>query len=765
MKSAAVVYLARSEDGSAKDFVKFTQSYRKFQAGYPHELIVIHKGAATKPGTRLAIALMLAGIAYKTIDIDDSGFDIQAYLTTSLKIDHEYVCFMNTYSEIRTDDWLLKLLQPLFTSPSVGITSATASYESLYDSIGMISKVIWLCSGKLIPYDPQIAAAFTSQLTAHAPEWMASAPALAGIYPSVNELLASAGIADGFARHWRAITRHGGGLGGLDHFNRFPNPHLRSNAFAMRRDVLNGMGFDVGNTKFDCVRFESGVDGLPTRIAELGLRSVLVGADGRAFETEQWPGANGFRLGNQSNVMVADNQVRSFETASEADRTQLAALSWGAYANFSPPLFSRLGFPMTKGRLALTHAKRDRYIVSDRLPKISIVIPTRSGPELVMDAVHTVINQGYENWECVVFDNNSDDPIAPHIAALNDRRVRCVRSNVTLPVTDSWNRAIDEGTGDYVTLFGDDDGLTPDFMPTIEFITRFHKGPDFIYSGLLQFFHPGVAPWEPSGYVIDLRSGFFFEGEGDIVTLDPASAQFAVTGSMEFKRNFTFNMQAFCFSKNFLDSIRKDGKVFHSPYPDYYLANVAMGLGKKITIAPKPLAIAGVSRKSFGFTLFNKLEEKGNAFLATDLSTDPLYHKIVNDILPGHSYNTSYFITMYHISERLGSFCETPVNVGRYRQLQILQALFREPDNDQLEPLAPEFHALLRDSELQLVKQVSDVARRAAAGDTDAIDELKRIRRDGGMSGRDPLVKQLDVGSFAHLPELFAAIREKRLAV
>lgn len=763
MKSIAVVYLARSENGSAKDFVKFAQSYRAYQAGCSHDLIVIHKGAATKPGTKLAVELMLAGIPYTSVDMDDSGYDIQAYLKLASMIKHDYVCFFNTYSEIRADDWLIKLVRPLLSSVTVGMAGATASFESLYDSIGMISKIIWLCSSDRIPFDEEIAATFGSQLAVHAAGWMEAAGASDD--RDLNRLLASQEIADAFAHHWRAVTRHGAGLAGLDHFNRFPNPHLRSNAFVMRREVLVGMGFDIGPTKFDCVRFESGVDGLPTRIAELGLTSVLVGADGRTFETEQWAEAKGFRLGDQSNVMVADNQVRSFETGTDADRSQLAAMSWGAYAGLSVPLFDRLGYPMAKGQLKLTHAARPRYIVGERLPKISIVIPTRSGPELVMDAVHTVVAQNYQNWECVVFDNNSGDPIAPHIAALGDPRVRCVRSDTTLPVTDSWNRAIDEGSGDYVMLFGDDDGLTPDFMQTIDFIIRHHKGPDFIYSGLFQFFHPGVAPWEPSGYVIDLRSGFFFEGETDIITLDPVSARQAVIGSLDFKRNFTFNMQAFCFSKHFLDSIRKDGKVFHSPYPDYYLANVAMGFGKKITIAPKPLTIAGVSRKSFGFTLFNKLEEKGDAFLATDLSADPLYRKIAQDILPGPSYNNSYFITMYHIAERLGTFSPTEVNVARYRQLQIAQALFPDADSDALTPLTADFAARLGAEELALVDQFTELSQRSANGEAAARETLTKNRRAAGMSGRDPFVKQLDVGSFANLPALFAALRNNELAL
>jgi len=49
-KSVAVIYLARSESGSSADFVRFAKSYRQFDAGTPHDLIVIHKGAKIYDG-------------------------------------------------------------------------------------------------------------------------------------------------------------------------------------------------------------------------------------------------------------------------------------------------------------------------------------------------------------------------------------------------------------------------------------------------------------------------------------------------------------------------------------------------------------------------------------------------------------------------------------------------------------------------------------------------------------------------------------------
>ena len=55
------------------------------------------------------------------------------------------------------------------------------------------------------------------------------------------------------------------------------------------------------------------------------------------------------------------------------------------------------------------------------------------------------------------------------------------------------------------------------------------------------------------------------------------------------------------------------------PFPDYYIANVAFALAEAIVAHPRPMTIAGVSPRSFGYTLFNNLEEAGAKLLKTDL--------------------------------------------------------------------------------------------------------------------------------------------------
>lgn len=302
--------------------------------------------------------------------------------------------------------------------------------------------------------------------------------------------------------------------------------------------------------------------------------------------------------------------------------------------------------------------------------KFSIVIPTRNRLALVKDAVDSVVRQSYANWEVIVFDNGSDEPVGEYVDSLADSRIRYERSREFLPVTDSWNTAIDFATGDYVMLIGDDDGLTPGYFDRAIKLIDIFKAPDMIYSALYQFIHPGVAAWELGGYVDEVRNAAFFKDLTVPALLTAEERKHAISGSLDLRRNFVFNMQSFLFSKDFIAKIRRDGVVFHSPFPDYYLANLVMEIGERVLADPEPTAIAGVSKASFGFTLLNNQEARGAALLKSDWESDPLYPSCRDLLLPGPAYNTSYVLTMAHLRRQLGETALPPVNFARYRRIQ-----------------------------------------------------------------------------------------------
>jgi hypothetical protein len=108
-------------------------------------------------------------------------------------------------------------------------------------------------------------------------------------------------------------------------FPAFPNPHLRTNAFAMRASTLADLRWSSTPSKREALVLEGGRRGLS---AQAGRR-VLVDRDGRAVPPEAWPTSRIFRSGEQERLLVADNRTDQYAEADAAEREALRRLAWG----------------------------------------------------------------------------------------------------------------------------------------------------------------------------------------------------------------------------------------------------------------------------------------------------------------------------------------------------------------------------------------------------------------------------------------------------
>jgi hypothetical protein len=113
-------------------------------------------------------------------------------------------------------------------------------------------------------------------------------------------------------------------------FPPFPNPHIRTNGFALRRELLVSLDWSAPRRKLEAWRLESGRQGISRQVTERGLALVVVGRDGLAYPPERWRESATFRSGGQVNQMLADNRTREYETAAPARRREIELMAWGA---------------------------------------------------------------------------------------------------------------------------------------------------------------------------------------------------------------------------------------------------------------------------------------------------------------------------------------------------------------------------------------------------------------------------------------------------
>jgi len=309
--------------------------------------------------------------------------------------------------------------------------------------------------------------------------------------------------------------------------------------------------------------------------------------------------------------------------------------------------------------------------------KISVIIPTHNRLENLTSVIGTIINQDYEDWEIIVSDNHSEEDIKSYISTLNEPRIHYYRTDSFVAVTDNWNNVINRATGDYIIMLGDDDGLLPGYFSKISETVEKFDSPPVIYSAMYQFANPGAIPGETQGYLAEVRNGFFFEGKDEPFVLDKKDAHKAARGSLQFQRQFSFNIQCFTLRKDFVELIKGEGEFYQSPYPDYYIANVIFLIADRIIIDPRPIALAGITKKSFGFFLINGITDKGAELLNNASILSAVSVTLKQKLLTGSEYQSNYLLAMCQVVANYGEDFKLSVNFGRYRRLQIFHVLER----------------------------------------------------------------------------------------
>lgn len=119
--------------------------------------------------------------------------------------------------------------------------------------------------------------------------------------------------------------------------------------------------------------------------------------------------------------------------------------------------------------------------------KVSIILPTYQRVDYLRESLGSVMIQTYENWECIVIndDPTSQDAVNMVLREFDDDRIQVVHNAVNLRIAGARNAGIKLATGDIVALLDDDDWWKPNHLAlTVEAF----QDPEvvFAYSGYVR---------------------------------------------------------------------------------------------------------------------------------------------------------------------------------------------------------------------------------------------------------------------------------------
>lgn len=112
---------------------------------------------------------------------------------------------------------------------------------------------------------------------------------------------------------------------------------------------------------------------------------------------------------------------------------------------------------------------------------VSIYIPTRNRPELLLRAVSSCLAQSYKALEIIIVDDGSDEQFRDAIeqVARLDPRISILRSPQSLGACTARNLAIKAAKGEFITGLDDDDEFTPDRVSC--FVESWHQFPSLSF--------------------------------------------------------------------------------------------------------------------------------------------------------------------------------------------------------------------------------------------------------------------------------------------
>ena len=101
-------------------------------------------------------------------------------------------------------------------------------------------------------------------------------------------------------------------------------------------------------------------------------------------------------------------------------------------------------------------------------PGFSIIMANYNNGEYIEEAINSVLQQTYKNWELLICDDASTDDSVSRISKyLNDPRVRLLQNDKNRGIIYSENRLIKNCRSEFIGILDSDDALDNNAIDTM----------------------------------------------------------------------------------------------------------------------------------------------------------------------------------------------------------------------------------------------------------------------------------------------------------
>lgn len=153
---------------------------------------------------------------------------------------------------------------------------------------------------------------------------------------------------------------------------------------------------------------------------------------------------------------------------------------------------------------------------SSLFPKISVIMGIYNCEDTLHEAIQSIINQTYQNWEFIICDDCSTDntlQIAQKYAELYPDKIILLKNSENLKLAGTLNKCLKVATGNYIArMDGDDISLPNRFEKQVEFLNQ-HCEYDLVGTQMISFDEYGdvgvkVLNEKPNKYSLRFNTPF-----------------------------------------------------------------------------------------------------------------------------------------------------------------------------------------------------------------------------------------------------------------
>ncbi|MGA1871247.1 MAG: glycosyltransferase family 2 protein [bacterium] len=141
---------------------------------------------------------------------------------------------------------------------------------------------------------------------------------------------------------------------------------------------------------------------------------------------------------------------------------------------------------------------------------VSVIIPTYNRAKLLDEAIKSVLEQTYKNFEIIVVDDCSTDNTEEIVKKIKDTRIRYIRHEENHGGSAARNTGIKAAKGDYIAFHDSDDLWLPQKLEKQVDILINHKDIALVYTNIIYIDNNGKylkVGFEPTKFV----SGYAFK--------------------------------------------------------------------------------------------------------------------------------------------------------------------------------------------------------------------------------------------------------------